>query len=88
MNSPSSVDNANYFLLGLDRLVDFATLGEYRVVFGDDTDRVGASADRKSVSPDEIWATDIEWSSTARSRGECSLPRARDRKLARQSVRG
>lgn len=89
MNSPSSVDNANYFLLGLDRLVDFTTLGEYRVVFGDDdTGRAGASADRKSVSPEEIWATDIEWSSTSRSRGECYLPRARDRKLARQSVRG
>lgn len=105
MNSParstSQVDSANYFLLGLDRMVDFATLGEYRVVFGDaGTDQavrsVSAStnSDRKTVSDEEIWATDIEWSAAdewgtqSRSRGKCSLPRARDRKLARERVRG
>jgi hypothetical protein len=73
----------NIFVLGIDRVVDFATLGEYRVVTG--------SVEREVESRD-IWATDIEWSSASirsgREASTCSLPRARDRKLARDRVRG
>ena len=70
----------NIIVKGVDRVVDFATLGEYRVV---------TDAPARTVAERDVWATDIEWSGTPRSRGvECSLPRARDRKLARERVRG
>lgn len=78
----------NPVLLGIDRIVDFATLGEYRVVTG---------SAPKQVRDSDIWAVDIEWdthvtgaavSSAARVRPSCSLPRARDRRLARERVSG
>lgn len=75
----------NFMLLGLDRVVDFATLGEYRVVTGQPP---------REVRDQDIWATDIEWdsnhewSSAKRERVACALPRARDRKRARDRVRG
>ena len=75
----------NFMLLGLDRVVDFATLGEYRVVTGQPL---------REVRDQDIWATDIEWdsnndwNSAKRERVACALPRARDRKLARDRVRG
>lgn len=74
---------ANPVLLGIDRIVDFATLGEYRVVTG---------SAPKSVQENDIWAQDLEWdahvSTAARVRPSCSLPRARDRRLARERVNG
>jgi hypothetical protein len=70
----------NRFVKSLDLVVDFATLGEYRVV---------TDAPRRTVRARDVWATDIEWSSRPRQREiECSLPRARDRALARERVRG
>ncbi|MBI2691894.1 MAG: hypothetical protein HYX29_08135 [Solirubrobacterales bacterium] len=70
----------NRFVKSLDLVVDFATLGEYRVI---------TDFPRRKVRSRDIWATDIEWSSRPRQREiECSLPRARDRALARERVRG
>ena len=64
----------------VDLMIDFATLGEYRVV---------TDSPRRTVRARDVWATDIEWSSRPRQREiECSLPRARDRALARERVRG
>lgn len=83
MNSAAQATNANPFLIGVDRIVDFATLGEYRVVTG---------SAPKAVAEGDIWATDIEWDSPvasgARVRPACRLPRARDRRLARERVSG
>lgn len=74
---------ANPVLLGIDRIVDFATLGEFRVVTG---------APPRTVADRDIWAIDIEWDTPiaagARIRPACSLPRARDRRLARERVNG
>lgn len=82
-SAANRVNPANPVLLGIDRIVDFATLGEYRVVTG------GAP---KIVDDNDIWADDIEWdahvSTAARVRPSCSLPRARDRRLARERVNG
>lgn len=70
----------NRFVKSLDLVIDFATLGEYRVV---------TDAPRRTVRSRDVWATDIEWSSRPRAREiECSLPRARDRAFARERVRG
>jgi len=70
----------NRFVKSLDLAIDFATLGEYRVV---------TDVPRRTVKARDVWATDIEWSSRPRQREiECSLPRARDRALARERVRG
>ncbi len=70
----------NRFVKSLDLVIDFATLGEYRVV---------TDLPRRPVDQRDIWARDIEWSQGVRSREiECSLPRARDRKFARERVRG
>ena len=70
-------------LKGLDLVVDFATLGEYRVV---------TEVERRPVKDGDVWADDIEWSAPARSRSgsetQCSLPRARERRFARERVRG
>ena len=85
MNTPASTspNKPNAMLLGIDRVVDFATLGEYRVVTG---------SAPKQVQESDIWAVDIEWdanvSTAARLRPDCSLPRARDRRLARERVSG
>lgn len=70
----------NRFVKSLDLVVDFATLGEYRVV---------TDAPRKKVRSRDVWAADLEWTTRPRQREiECSLPRARDRALARERVRG
>ncbi|MFT4048364.1 MAG: hypothetical protein QM648_00840 [Solirubrobacterales bacterium] len=70
----------NRLIKGLDLVIDFATLGEYRVV---------TDAPRRPVAQQDIWARDIDWSQGPRGREiKCSLPRARDRKLARERVRG
>lgn len=70
----------NRFVKSLDLVIDFATLGEYRVV---------TDTPRRSVAEQDIWAKDIDWSQAPRTREiNCSLPRARDRKLARERVRG
>jgi hypothetical protein len=63
----------------VDIAVDFATLGEYRVI---------AAAPARKVEAADIWAIDVEWTAPERERSVCSLPRARDRKLARASIRG
>lgn len=80
---PEAASKINPMLLGIDRIVDFATLGEYRVVTG---------AAPKQVQDSDIWEVDIEWdanvTSAARLRPSCSLPRARDRRLARERVSG
>jgi hypothetical protein len=70
----------NRLLRSLDLVIDFATLGEYRVV---------TDAQRRAVAPSDRWADGIEWCSGPRRRDvPCSLPRARDRALARERVRG
>ncbi len=70
----------NRFVKSLDLVIDFATLGEYRVV---------TDIPRRPVAMRDIWARDIEWTQGPRSREiECSLPRARDRKFARERVAG
>lgn len=70
----------NPFVKSLDLVIDFATLGEYRVV---------TDAPRRPVAERDLWAKDIDWSQPARSNEiKCTLPRAHDRKLARQRVRG
>lgn len=70
----------NKLLKGLDLVIDFATIGEYRVV----TDNP-----RRPVAAGNLWAQGIDWTTPARNRSvECSLPRARDRALARERVRG
>lgn len=70
----------NRFVKSLDLVIDFATLGEYRVV---------TDLPRRPVDARDVWARDIEWQQGPRSREiECSLPRARDRKLARARVSG
>lgn len=83
----------NLFVLGVDRVVDFATLGEYRVVTGSHERQV----EERNIWaqhdwPQNNWAADIDWSSASaradRQPSTCSLPRARDRKLARERVRG
>jgi uncharacterized protein with GYD domain len=64
---------------GIDLAVDFATLGEYRVV-------VEQSAPRTDA---DLWAADVEWTAPTRDRSTtCSLPRAHDRAVARELVRG
>lgn len=83
----------NRFVKSLDLVVDFATLGEYRVVTdaprNGDVSKRSVRASKRSVRARDIWATDIDWSSRPRQREiECSLPRARDRALARERVRG
>jgi hypothetical protein len=68
----------NRFIKSLDLVIDFATLGEYRVV---------TDAPRRPVRSQDLWAKDIDWSQGTRTRHiECSLPRARDRARARQTV--
>jgi hypothetical protein len=68
----------NRFVKSLDLVIDFATLGEYRVV---------TDAPARTVAAEDIWAEDIEWTTGPRRRETaCSLPRARDRKLARAVV--
>ena len=67
------------FATSVDVVVDFATLGEYRVI---------TESGPRKVSAGDIWAADVDWSAPDRSRsaGTCSLPRARDRKRARAIV--
>ena len=79
MSTSQKINRA--FANSVDLVVDFATLGEYRVIT--------ESAPRK-VEAQDIWATDVEWSPADRTRtsSACSLPRARDRKLARAALRG
>jgi hypothetical protein len=66
----------NRFVKSLDLVIDFATLGEYRVV---------TDAPVRIVDERDVWATDIEWSQAARTSesrqrdSKCSLPRARKR---------
>ena len=68
---------------GLDIAIDFATLGEYRVI----TDAAPAADSHAPASSDELWATEIEWSTApARTRAACSLPRARNRAWARSRI--
>lgn len=68
---------------GIDIAIEFATLGEYRVVT-DMTVRPPAG----ELEFDDLWATGIEWSSAERERATCSLPRARNREWARSRIRG
>jgi hypothetical protein len=75
----------NRFVKSLDLVVDFATLGEYRVV---------TDAPIRTVADRDVWATDIEWSQPVRSTGNrqrdtvCTLPRARKRNWEPTRVRG
>lgn len=71
---------AHAIAAGIDLAVDFATLGEYRLV----TDRAAPRP-----KPRSLWADDVEWSASPRTReATCSLPRARDRVFARARVVG
>lgn len=74
---------------GFDIAIDFATLGEYRLV----TDHVGrehaVASDAAAARAPDSWAAGIEWSSAPeRSRAACSLPRARNRAWARSRIGG
>ncbi len=68
---------------GIDLAIDFATLGEYRVVLDAPTTDTADDA-----VADGIWATGIEWTTPDRSRATCSLPRARNRDRAKTRIRG
>jgi hypothetical protein len=71
----------NRFVKSLDLVIDFATLGEYRVV---------TDAPVRTVRDRDVWATDIEWTQRSRQRDtptSCSLPRARERNWAPTRVR-
>jgi hypothetical protein len=73
----------NRFVKSLDLVIDFATLGEYRVV---------TDAPVRTVRDRDVWATDIEWTQRTRHRdaqrpSSCSLPRARERNWAPTRVR-
>lgn len=68
---------------GIDIAIDFATLGEYRVVFD-----AAATQFAEDAGTDGLWATGIEWTTPDRSRAACSLPRARNRDWAKTRVRG
>jgi hypothetical protein len=55
----------------LDFVVDFATLGEYRVIGDQITD---------DNAEDRLWSSDVEWQPAPRSREvECHLPRLHNR---------
>lgn len=55
-----------------DVAVEFATLGEYRVVT--------AVAEVQESVAEDLWAGDVSWSATPRRReAPCRLPRAHDR---------
>jgi hypothetical protein len=70
----------NRFAKSLDIVIDFATLGEYRLV---------TETPRRPVRNKDLWARDLDWTPGARSREvTCTLPRARDRARARALVRG
>ncbi|MFY9265289.1 MAG: hypothetical protein WAO61_07680 [Solirubrobacterales bacterium] len=73
---------ARTFAAGLDIAIDFATLGEYRVITGA-SNPTSTQAGRSS----DDWATGIEWSAPERTRAACSLPRARNRAWARSRIR-
>lgn len=81
---------------GIDIAIDFATLGEYRVITTTTAEGTSRSVDQRGPvarraedgATDHIWATGIEWSSPERTRATCSLPRARNRESARSRVRG
>jgi hypothetical protein len=68
---------------GIDIAIDFATLGEYRVVSDAPAKQLAEDA-----GADGLWATGIEWTTPDRSRATCSLPRARNRDWAMTRVRG
>lgn len=62
---------SNNFYKSLDLVVDFATLGEYRVI-GD--------RERAVQSEERLWSADVDWQPAPRAREvECSLPRLHDR---------
>lgn len=71
------------FAAGIDIAIDFATLGEFRVVTDANVDSLADDAD-----PVRDWAAGIEWSAPERTRAACSLPRARNREWARSLVLG
>lgn len=69
----------NKIVRGVDFVIDFATLGEYRVV----TDNP-----RRPVDERNLWARDVEWTSPRRTRAlECSLPRVHNRGAQRLRAR-
>lgn len=69
METSVKVKPENRIVKQLDCVIDFATLGEYRVV----TDRP-----RKSPPRSKFWAEDLDWVQRPRTREvECRLPRAR-----------
>ncbi|MFY9487295.1 MAG: hypothetical protein WAP35_01170 [Solirubrobacterales bacterium] len=81
---------------GIDIAIDFATLGEYRVisdeaVTGATVTSAAGQASTEAVSQatvsDGDWAFGIEWSSPERTRATCSLPRARNREWASSRIR-
>lgn len=68
---------------GIDIAIDFATLGEYRVVTDANVSTLAGDA-----ASGHDWAAGIEWSAPERTRAACSLPRARNREWARSRVHG
>lgn len=68
---------------GIDIAIDFATLGEYRVVIG-----AGVASLADDAASGRDWAAGIEWSAPERIRADCSLPRAHNRESARSRFGG
>ena len=61
-----------------DVAVEFATLGEYRVVV--DAAACSEPGVRREQGTEHLWADDVNWTSTPRRREvSCRLPRAHDR---------
>lgn len=85
--SPDTLSSDNWagraIVAGVDLAIDFATLGEYRVV----TDANVSTLVDDAASGRE-WAAGIEWSAPECTRAACSLPRARNREWARSRVHG
>jgi hypothetical protein len=72
------VHSDNRLIKGLDLALDFATLGEYRLV---------TPLRRPPAADQRLWTGDLSWVQRPRAREvTCSLPRAHQRRLARRPI--
>lgn len=89
MKTQLRLDADNKLLKGLDLVIDFATLGEYRVVTDDAPHAPAEPSPTTRPAPADLWADGVRWHTMPRRREtECRLPRARDRRWARERIRG
>lgn len=76
----SRTPKTSRLLSALDRGLDFATLGEYRVV---------VIAPEQALSERRDWADDVTWTQGPQRRSTpCRLPRAHQRGLTHARLRG